>query len=286
MSFLELKRQYDEIEPFISKGESDLKEMQLQVLIQTVNPKEFYAVMTLLNKKDGVSKYTVNHPNSKGKSSLYFVGKWSNNIPVVIVQTDMGSGGVHGSQNETIVAFHWLPNLRYIFTVGVCGGIKGKVNLGDVVVSQTIQDYSDTKDENNKLIIRSLSWDCKSGNFYNSISRAANLPVNAICGWVLSANTLLKNDNTQKKLLQACPNAIAFEMEAHGIAEACRDRGIEVLIVKGVSDFGDGNKNDNWQPQAALNAAKALCEAMGKCDLFGKMDRYLYAVWLLYYKVR
>ena len=256
----------------ITKGVDDLKQREIQVLIQTVNPKEFNAVMIQLNKKDGVSEYRVNNPNEKEKFRSYFVGKLSkSSIPVAIVQTEMGSNGEYGSRNETKVALHWLPNLQYIFAVGVCGGIKGKENLklGKVVISEAIQDYSHTKDEEDRLIICSPCWDCKDGNFYNFISLAAKLPVNTVCGVVLSANTLIENDDTRKKLLQACPEAIAYEMEGHGIAGACREKGIEILIVKGVSDFGDKNKSDIWQPQAAVNAATALCEAMGKYDAFG-----------------
>ena len=255
----------------ITKGVDDLRQMKIQVLIQTVNPKEFYAVMIQLNKKDGVSEYTVNDPNKEEKLRYYFVGKLSkSSIPVAIVQTQMGSDGEYGCRNETKVALHWLPNLRYIFAVGVCEGIKNEeLKLGDVVISEAIQDYSHTKVEEDRLIIYSTYWDCKNGSFYNSISQAAKLPVNAVFGVVLSASTLIKDDDTRKKLLKACPQAIAFEMEGHGIVGACRGKGIEILIVKGVSDFGDKNKSDIWQPQAAVNAATALCEAMGKYDAFG-----------------
>ena len=256
----------------ITKGVDDLKQMKIQVLIQAVNKKEFYAVMIQLNKKDGVSEYTVNDPNKEEKTRSYFVGKLSkSSIPVVIVQTEMGSNGEYGSRNETKVALHWLPNLRYIFSVGVCGGIKGKENLklGKVVISKAIQDYSHTKVQKDRLIICSPCWDCKNGSFYNFIRLAAKRPVNAVCGVVLSANTLIENEYTQKTLLKACPEAIAFEMEGHGIVGACRGKGIEILIVKGVTYFGDINKSDIWQPQAAVNAATALCEALGKYDAFG-----------------
>ena len=37
---------------------------------------------------------------------------------------------------------------------------------------------------------------------------------------------------------------------------------VECLVVKGVSDLGDKNKDDNWQPQAATNAVKYLCKSM------------------------
>ena len=59
-------------------------------------------------------------------------------------------------------------------------------------------------------------------------------------------------------------------MEGIGIVQACDGKQIEYLVVKGVSDFADEHKNDEWQPQAAINAAKSLCEVMTKAppDMF------------------
>ena len=46
--------------------------------------------------------------------------------------------------------------------------------------------------------------------------------------------------------------------------QACGHAIVECLVVKGVSDLADENKGDDWQPQAATNAVKYLCKAMGK----------------------
>ena len=246
----------------------------LEVLIQTVNSKEFYAVMTRLNNKEPVQRYRVNDPYNPEKVREYFVGKCSEkNIPVVVVQTNMGGDEQYGSYNETKVALSHLPNLKYIFAVGVCGGVKAKTHLGLVVVSSEIHDYSTSKEEDDQLEIRSSIHYCTDGNFYHFISRTANHPDNTVCGIVLSANKVVKSDNFQNKLLQARPTAIAFEMEGHGIVKACRhaNRNIEILVIKGVCDFADLHKNDGWQPQAAVNAADVLCQAIGKFDSFGKL---------------
>ena len=45
----------------------------------------------------------------------------------------MGSNGVHSCWYETKKALHFIPQLKYVFSVGVCGGVAGKVNLGEVV---------------------------------------------------------------------------------------------------------------------------------------------------------
>ena len=226
--------------------------------------------MVQCNKVCGVSRYNVKDPsNPNDKISYYFVGKWGEKkIPVAIVQTEMGGDGAFGSYNETLKALKCLPNLKYVFAVGVCGGIKDRVNLGEVVVSRVLQDYSLVKMKDGKMTIRSTAFAFIENEFYHFISRAANTPPNTRCGLVLSANILVTDAGYQKLLLDACPEAIALEMEGHAIARACQGRRVEVLIVKGVSDLADALKNDNWQPQAAMNAAKALCQAL---EDFGKI---------------
>ena len=263
----------EEIKPVITNKEQlrDPENKQLQILIQTVNNFEFYAAMVQCNKVCGVSRYNVNDPsNPNDKTSYYFVGKWGEKkVPVAIVQTEMGGDGTFGSYNATLKALKCLPNLKYIFAVGVCGGFKGKVNLGEVIVSQVLQDYSLVKMKDGKMTIRSTAFAFTENEFYHFISRAGNKPPNITCGLVLSANILVADAVYQKLLLDACPDAIALEMEGHGIARACQGAKVEILIVKGVSDLADKLKDDSWQPQAAMNAAKVLCQAL---EDFGEIN--------------
>ena len=238
------------------------------ILIQTVNKNEFYAVMMQLKEDSPVSRYMIKD-SLCDSLSCYYVGEWGNDgIPVAIIQTDMGTNGVFGSWYETKKAFKNLPDLKYIFAIGICGGVMGRVNLGDVIVSKDIRGYSDLKMTERNWINRSFSGRITEQNFYHFLSQTANMPPNTHTGTILSGPWLIRSKAILKQLLKVCPEAIAFEMEGVGIVQACAGKEIEYLIVKGVSDFGDAKKNDVWQPQAAVNAAKYLCETMTKSRLF------------------
>ena len=277
-----LKTDYEtNIKPKIVKREQLADLHTSEILIQTVNDKEFYAAMVRMNQGCGISKYSVVNSSVCPGESYYYVGNWGEKkIPVVIVQTSMGSDGNHGSYNETKKALRCLPNLKFIFAVGVCGGFIGKVKFGEVVVSKELQDCSETKIANNKIQIRSRSWQLKDDKFFHFLSQAADTPDNTTSGVVLSANNLVSDAKFQKQLLEACPRAVALEMEGHGIARACQEymdengRKIQFLVVKGVSDFADENKSDDWQPQAASNAVNVLCEVMAEFE-FGKLIKVL-----------
>jgi hypothetical protein len=76
----------------------------------------------------------------------------------------------------------------------------------------------------------------------------------------LSGDKLIANAEFRDKLLHRFDRAVGGEMEAYGIAQACRALGIEWAVIKGVCDWGDERKDDAWQATAAA-AAVSLCAA-------------------------
>jgi nucleoside phosphorylase len=73
-------------------------------------------------------------------------------------------------------------------------------------------------------------------------------------GTIGSANTLLKDaafrDDLNKK-----HGIIAFEMEGAGVAIAAATFKLSYLNVRGICDYGDNEKNDDWQTYASVCAA-------------------------------
>lgn len=77
-------------------------------------------------------------------------------------------------------------------------------------------------------------------------------------GNIGSANILLKHSQYRDELISKF-NLMAFEMEGSGIADASWQGEVGYLIVRGISDYGDSNKNDIWHEYAAAVAASATC---------------------------
>lgn len=73
-------------------------------------------------------------------------------------------------------------------------------------------------------------------------------------GKIASANTLLKNFERRQKLKEQY-GVLAVEMEASGIADATWETGVGYLVIRGISDYCDDYKNDDWQEYAAMVAA-------------------------------
>jgi len=71
---------------------------------------------------------------------------------------------------------------------------------------------------------------------------------------IASSGTLLKDPIT-RDLLNNKFNVKAIEMEASGIADATWSFGIGYLVIRGICDYCDTHKNDEWQLHASVVAA-------------------------------
>jgi HEAT repeat protein/nucleoside phosphorylase/MinD-like ATPase involved in chromosome partitioning or flagellar assembly len=83
-------------------------------------------------------------------------------------------------------------------------------------------------------------------------------------GPIASANILLKNPKAIDELRDKF-KVKAIEMEASGIADATWNHEVGYLVVRGICDYSDSHKNDEWQQYAAVVAAaytRALIESM------------------------
>jgi len=87
-------------------------------------------------------------------------------------------------------------------------------------------------------------------------------------GDVASSNLLLKNAGILQKLhARHHPQVKGAEMEAAGFAAASRSCNAEWFVIRAVSDFGDEDKSDRFQPYACANAAGYLAVLLRKLDL-------------------
>ncbi|KAE8423554.1 purine and uridine phosphorylase [Aspergillus pseudocaelatus] len=80
------------------------------------------------------------------------------------------------------------------------------------------------------------------------VERQSNEPV-VHQGLIASGNALEKSPQHRDKLRDRWDVA-CFEMEAAGLMND-----FPCLVIRGISDYSDSHKNDEWQPYAALTAA-------------------------------
>ncbi|KAL4974661.1 nucleoside phosphorylase domain-containing protein [Aspergillus desertorum] len=94
------------------------------------------------------------------------------------------------------------------------------------------------------------------------VSRRQRAPAPAVFyGLIASGNRVIKNAQTRDKLAQAAGGAICFEMEAAGLMKQ-----FQCIVIRGIADYSDSHKNDDWHGYAAAAAAAVAKEILTYID--------------------
>jgi len=221
-------------------------------------------------------------------------------LSVVVSFVSGNSGNTEAAITTTNFLRDWYPRLMCL--IGISAGINGKVKIGDVVVPYQIHDrcmkvFSDGKymtrgasykrvDPLERLlklhplsqnefevssetqlsadILASLGIAKNKGMDENEFS--GNLSI--IDGSLASDNVLIRDSSYFSGILDETDEKCrAGEMEAAGFVRACESEhlGFPWIIFRGISDFGDDRKDDNFQVLAAKSACIAAKLFLEKC---------------------
>jgi len=191
-------------------------------------------------------------------------------------------------------------NPRAIILVGIAAGIKGKVRIGEVVLSDRVVAYepaaviegsNNTMEEQPRPEIDRLPHTMEQNltayladidptrlteafidtgwNFPEPSSRNKLLYQRHVAsqimtrnGTIASGEKLLRNPEKLTQIRKIHGKTEVGEMEAAGFVKACRRRHpiVPWLVVRGISDFGDSWKDDRFHDLAARAAATVIAD--------------------------
>lgn len=80
-------------------------------------------------------------------------------------------------------------------------------------------------------------------------------------GLIASGNRVEKNAEVRDKISQDAGGALCFEMEAAGLMNDSR-----CIVIRGISDYADSHKNDDWHAYGAAAAAGCAKELLTYID--------------------
>ena len=250
----------------------------VEFILHTVNEEETTALLTKMQPPDidGFEK-----PTNLDKIPFKIIlGKFGG-YKVAQVKTKMGIE----CKKELEEALIRLPNVRAVIAVGVAyGSDREKYKFGDVLVSKVIHSVKNIKLQPDEIITRPndrstvpvadylsdvfttvpFTWNKKfQCNKGTDSPRYAKVH----CGSIISAPMLVADAKSRDALLRNYRSgAIGGEMEGGVLleiqnehnADRARRHDLGVIIIKGVSDFGDDQKQDGWQYTASLAAASYI----------------------------
>ena len=227
------------------------------------------------------------------ESQIYYKGTLDQNgrkLNVVISTQDAAGNEMSVITAERIIS-NWNPTT--IFLMGICAGRRVKTRIGDVVTPRVIVDDTEGVMEAKERLKRPkifapptpMVQQLKNFRFENAEAEwhellkeklevptppagkeaefeehVASLPFKHEAA-IYSSNLLLRDgDYLEEQSLQIHQQIRIGEMEAAGFSAACNSRTTPTpwFVVRGVSDFGDTLKDDQFHKWAAYSAAAFL----------------------------
>jgi len=171
-----------------------------------------------------------------------------------------------GNTNAAIEVSHALRDLNptYVFMFGIAGGFKDKVGLADVIIPDSIFYIASGKQGPNGHEARPEPLKINSLLLQRLCTYAFHLPVDkeyqVRVGPLAVGEQVVANSNGIAELQKIHSKMIGIEMESYGVGLAVfkYGRDISFVAVRGVSDYADEQKNNDYRGRALKNAADFL----------------------------
>ncbi|KAF3923680.1 hypothetical protein ABW20_dc0101109 [Dactylellina cionopaga] len=103
-------------------------------------------------------------------------------------------------------------------------------------------------------------WKCGEARIVNRPFRVFEGP-KMHYGLIASGSRVMKSGSKRDKTAHDIPNILCFEMEAAGVATE-----YSWIVIRGISNYADSHKNDDWQHYAAAAAAASAKEILSYLD--------------------
>ncbi len=231
----------------------------IEYILMTVNDNEYKAATTFMGPPSATFQKAVVYPKA-----VMVVGMFAGR-KTALIKTEPGSK-CRPFVEKAVKAY---PNAKYIVCVGVGYAFgKDKCKLADVMVSSKICDFADCKfDKDGEIEDRGQTLDvmqnlkdifCLDIDCEDYKVTEAGRIAKVHCGSICSYPALIDNKEMRDKFRRkVSTKAIGGEMEGGVLLQFQDDQGNTikgVIIIKGVSDFGDGKKEKDWQFTAAMAA--------------------------------
>jgi nucleoside phosphorylase len=244
------------------KEEELFKSHETHLLIVTATDLETEILHNQLKSIPGEEKLLVAHHEVR----TYYKGVFGEYICIHVQCDTMGSIGVASSIITVREAIRLIKPKATIM-IGIAFGIDDKEQkIGDVLVANSIIPYDFKKVASGKTSVRAQSVPTSSlliNKFKNARGWEHILDsgkARKIIAPVFSGEELINDINRRIELEKFNEHAKGGEMEGAGLYAAA-DGLTEWILVKGICDFADGNKDLNKEEnqKTAMQSATSLC---------------------------
>lgn len=248
-------------------------------ILTALHTPEFAKVKTILSN---FSRVRDSEMKSKDDTVYYrgIIASPDRNISVIAANTaDMGMPAATALAMKVI--HHFRP--KYLVMLGIAAGIKGKTQIGDVLIGEYMWNSGSGKRVKRTIIekgkektvddfvpyIHQMQLDSRLSSLFKhlasdkkylpeikasfpvpesnkSLAKELKHPISVVIGPFASGAAVIANESVVKEMQSQHGKLIGFDMEAYGVffaAHHAPGKKATPISIKSVSDFGDSNKN-------------------------------------------
>ena len=266
--------------------ESTMKAVQVfaskvRLILHTCNVNEYWAALERLEPPT-TKDWSRNDPSKIRDRPIIYpqIGSvigWFAGYRAAVVRTGQGN---ECRDELTVALTKSFPNCRVIIGAGIAYANNRKRKFADVLISDQIENfvrYQKTGNEitncgprvqiepNVQRVFENPARDWTDMQCFTCAND--NRTSVAHIGCIVSAPTLIHDEVLRDQLMKHTPNAIGGEMEGWVLLELKRtlrglhNKDVEVIVIKGVADYGDLTNDDKWK----WTAAKAAMDCIHYC---------------------
>lgn len=215
------------------------------------------------------------------KGTIYQRGQFEANQRIWdIALVEVGMGNQRAAVETERALAYFQPDVAMF--VGVAGGLKDDVGLGDVVAASKVYAYEYGKAKEHFFprpevglgaypLVQRARQVARDDEWQSRIMPSVGGAVpKAIVGPIAAGAKVVASNraSTFGFLRDNYSDAAAVEMEGHGFLEAAHaTSGVLALVVRGISDLIEGkaqSDSEGWQPKAASHAAAFAFEVLAR----------------------
>lgn len=189
-----------------------------------------------------------------------------------------------GLTSTAVVSMKLIEKYRpkYLFMTGICAGVRGKGEFGDIIVADPIWNYGNGKysEKNGEEIFepdpKPLRIDIDIANIIDNLRVDKELFKNikrefegtrpeselkCLRGAFASGDAVIATKRKIDTIKEQSRKLLGIDMESYSVHYAgnyCTKVNPKVITMKSISDFGDEEKGDNYQKYAAYTSSKFL----------------------------
>lgn len=240
-----------------------------------------------------VTGFEFHRRNCQGTSYLFAdVVRGQRNVRIVTLR-QLEKGLTTAAITATKAMCIWKPSV--VVMTGICAGVRGAVNLGDLIVATQCFEHSSGQLKDGELIplqnrVAIQPWLLDflvsltdSSEMLQRIQADYSEPLpdkfttNIHYGSMACGPQVVKDSAYIQQLRGREYSLVGLDMESYGVALAAsmcssHSHTIVPLIVKGVCDFADSNKTDLWHDYSAYASASFVLAVLE--EIFSRDKAY------------